>query len=122
MISEYEEQCNFFTQLRITYPNVWKAAYAHCDGAYYGEDEKSRYRTAAKLKRQGAKKGVPDVFIAVAKGKYHGLYIEMKRIKGGAVSEEQKLMLNLLTDNGYACFVAKGADEAFKAVERYLKL
>lgn len=32
----------------------------------------------AALRRQGMKKGVPDLCLPVARGKYHGLYIEMK--------------------------------------------
>ena len=39
-------------------------------------------REAANLKRQGVKAGVPDLCIPVAKGGYHGLYIEMKTKKG----------------------------------------
>ena len=33
---------------------------------------------AANLKRQGVKSGVPDLCFPLARGKYHGLYIEMK--------------------------------------------
>ena len=33
---------------------------------------------AAHLKMQGVKAGVPDLCLAVPKGKYHGLYIELK--------------------------------------------
>ena len=34
--------------------------------------------TAIALKRQGVKAGVPDIHLPVAKGSYHGLYIELK--------------------------------------------
>lgn len=33
---------------------------------------------AANLKRQGVKAGVPDLFLPVPRGGYHGLYIELK--------------------------------------------
>lgn len=33
---------------------------------------------AANLKKQGVKSGVPDICLPVARGAYHGLYIEMK--------------------------------------------
>mgnify|MGYP004433785991 CR=1 FL=1 len=35
-------------------------------------------RTAANLKRQGVKAGVPDLHLPVARGGYNGLYIELK--------------------------------------------
>lgn len=34
------------------------------------------------FKAMGVKSGVPDVHLPVARGGYHGLYIEMKRTKG----------------------------------------
>ena len=43
----------------------------------------------AKLKRMGVKAGVPDLFLPVPRGGFHGLWIEMKRRKGGRVSEGQ---------------------------------
>ncbi|MBP9988042.1 MAG: VRR-NUC domain-containing protein, partial [Ruminococcus sp.] len=46
----------------------------------------------ASLKRQGLKKGVPDIFILAPKGKYHGMAIEMKKI-GQKPTKEQKQFL-----------------------------
>lgn len=34
--------------------------------------------TAAVLKRQGVKAGVPDIMLPAARAGYHGLYIELK--------------------------------------------
>ena len=34
--------------------------------------------TAAVLKRQGVKAGVPDIMLPAARAEYHGLYIELK--------------------------------------------
>jgi len=36
-------------------------------------------REGMKMKRDGALKGVPDLHLAFPKGKYHGLFVEMKR-------------------------------------------
>ena len=58
---------------------------------------------AARLKNlqtEGVMKGVPDLFLAVARGQYHGLFIELKRRKGGKVSFEQTQWLNELTIQG----------------------
>ena len=52
-------------------------------------------REAARLKMQGAKAGVPDMFLPVPRGEFHGLFIELKRpiVKGEpkpVVSPEQR--------------------------------
>ena len=120
--TEYEEQCVFFDLLRLKHPEIYAVSWSHVDGAWHGRDKKVAQTVASKQKKAGAKVGVPDIVINVARGKFHGLYIEMKRQVRGVVSDEQKEMLRLLSDQGYACFVAKGADAAMLAVERYLKL
>ena len=76
----------------------------------------------AKLKRQGATKGFPDLFLPVARGAYHGLMIELKRVKGGAVKPEQKWWLEQLNAQGYRAVVCKGADAAMAVIEEYLRL
>ena len=75
---------------------------------------------AAKLKKAGVKPGVPDLFLPVARGGFHGLWIEMKRRKGGRVSDEQKQWLADLEGEMYRCFVAHGAKEACDEIYRYL--
>jgi hypothetical protein len=77
---------------------------------------------AGQLKAEGVKAGVPDLFLSLPSGKYHGLYIEMKRREGGTVSREQKKMLERLSSAGYMTVVAKGADEALSAVKEYLEV
>lgn len=38
---------------------------------------------AGRFRAEGVKAGVPDICLPVARGGYHGMYIEMKRRKGG---------------------------------------
>lgn len=71
---------------------------------------------AAKLKVEGVSAGVPDLFIPAFK-----LWIEMKRIKGGRLSPDQKDWLEYLKNNGYTCFVCNGADEAKFKIEQFLQ-
>lgn len=75
---------------------------------------------AAKLKAEGVKSGVPDVFLPVPSGGFHGLYIEMKRRKGGTVSAEQKRWIEALGDQGYLVEVCKGWESAVAVIEDYL--
>ena len=76
---------------------------------------------AARLKRQGVKKGVSDVFLSCPKGGYHGLYIEMKRQKGGTVTKEQSDWLELMAHYGYKVAVCYGAAAAIAVITEYLK-
>lgn len=74
---------------------------------------------AAKEKRLGLKKGVPDLVIPVKRMGFAGLYIEMKKI-GGRLTREQRIWLDMLNDEGYAAFVAEGAEQAIKIIQGYL--
>lgn len=82
-----------------------------------GERRKSE---AARMKAEGVKPGVPDLFLPVARVNYHGLFIEMKRRKGGRVSDEQREWIGNLLANGYAVEVCRGWEEAKDAIENYL--
>lgn len=66
---------------------------------------------AAHLKLQGVKAGVPDLCLAVPKGKYHGLYIELK-VGRNKTSEHQDKWLCNLSQNGYAVKVCYGCVSA----------
>ena len=77
---------------------------------------------ARKLKAEGVKAGVPDIFLPAARGGYHGLYIEMKRAKGGTESAEQKDFRELMISEGYKAVVCRGWVKAKDEIESYLKL
>ena len=83
------------------------------NGGYRNEIE------AANLKRQGVKRGVPDLCLPVARKGYHGLYIELKT-KNGKASEWQEQWLADLNEQGYLAVVCRGSDEARKMLEDYL--
>lgn len=74
------------------------------------------------LKRQGLKPGVQDLIIPMARGKYHGMAVEMKRIVGGVMRENQRYWRDALTKQGWYAIVANGAAEAIIELERYLAL
>lgn len=50
------------------------------------------------------------------------MYIEMKRRKGGVISDEQRKWLGALRDEGYAAYVCKGWEEARDKMVIYLGL
>lgn len=79
-----------------------------------------RYAEALKLKRMGVMPGVPDLCVPLARKGHHGLYIELKRVEGGRVSDAQRYWGELLTKEGYLWRVAKGAEDVKKIVGEYL--
>lgn len=74
---------------------------------------------AMKLKQEGVRAGVPDLFLALPCGNYHGLFIEMKKAKGGRVSDSQNAVMTSLVRQGYACAVCHGWTAARLQIERY---
>lgn len=73
---------------------------------------------AARMKRMGLRSGFPDLLVPLARGGYHGLFIEMKYGKN-KTTKEQKEWLERLTAEGYACAVCYNAAEAIKTIESY---
>ena len=75
---------------------------------------------AARMKRQGVKAGVPDLLLPVARGGWHGLYIEMKA-EGGRASTEQKKWIAALQEQGYRAEICVGWEAAAKLLTEYLR-
>ena len=63
--------------------------------------------TAARLKAEGVKAGVPDLCLPVPRSGYHGLYIELKAGRNDT-TDNQDRWLQALTDNGYYTAVCHG--------------
>lgn len=76
---------------------------------------------AGKMKAEGTRAGIPDLFLAVPVGRAGGLYIEMKRAVGGKVSPEQRAVMNYLMKAGYVVAVCRSLDEARETITRYLR-
>ena len=76
---------------------------------------------AINLKRQGVKAGVPDLCLPVPRGRYHGLYIELKTEKG-RTSKYQKQWISELIAQGYLVEVCRGWQSAVSVLERYMNL
>ena len=76
---------------------------------------------ARNLRAQGVRPGVPDIFLPCARGGRHGLYIELKRQRGGRVSAEQREMLEALRREGYAAVVCAGWEAARDVIIKYLE-
>ena len=110
--SEHAEQATLVQWLGIAHPAV--RIFAIPNGGRRGKLE------AMRLQLEGVSPGVPDLMLPTPRGKYHGLFVEMKRTKGGRTSAEQKDWLAYLTAQGYRAVVCKGFEEAKKEIECYL--
>ena len=75
---------------------------------------------AKAMKAEGLKKGVPDLFLPIANAWFNGLFIEMKRQKGGSLSKEQREWITRLRNQEYKVEVCKGADAAIEVLKDYL--
>ena len=76
---------------------------------------------AAHLKQQGVKAGVPDLCLPVARGKWHGLYIEMK-VGDNRPTENQENWIHQLREQGYVAEVCYGFRQAAEILVNYLTL
>lgn len=75
--------------------------------------------TGKRMKAEGVKRGVPDIFLPVARGAYHGLFIELK-VPGGRVTPEQEEWRMRLLEQGYLHHVAYGFEDAQQMIIAYV--
>lgn len=72
------------------------------------------------LKQLGMKSGVSDFFLAYPTKIYHGLWIEMKRLKYSKESLEQQQWITLMKKLGYAAAFCYGFEDAKETISTYL--
>lgn len=116
-LEEWEQKV-IFSWIRanqIRYPKL-QLAYGTLNGVRLAP------KLRKKMKEQGNRAGIPDIVLpAWSKDMaYHGLYIELKRVKGGRVSTEQEQYHALLKQEGYQCLVCRGHAEAIDSIKKYL--
>ena len=111
--SEHEVQKQLIRVFRFKYPKLADCLIAIPNGGL------RHVRVAAKLKAEGVRAGVSDLFLTVPRGDKHGLWLEMKT-KGGRLTDHQKDWFEIQERQGYATAVAFTADEGIEKIERYL--
>ena len=88
---------------------------------HIGNEGKRSVQHTVMMLRMGMKPGVPDIMLPVAKGRYHGLFIELKRKDGGRLSPAQREWQKALIEEGYAACVCKGFEEAKETIDWYMR-
>lgn len=76
---------------------------------------------ATKLKAEGVKKGVADLFIMVGNSKHYGLFIEVK-VGKNKQQDSQIEFESLAKKQGYAYNLVYSLDELIECLEAYLKI
>ncbi|MPM78797.1 hypothetical protein SDC9_125811 [bioreactor metagenome] len=109
-------------QILFRWARMQRCRYPELDLLYHIPNGGSRKKAeAGRFKAEGVKAGIPDIFLPVPRDQYHGLYIELKRTKGGRISPEQVMWMEALTKQGYCCAVCKGHEAAIKVILDYLE-
>lgn len=111
-MSEHEIQSTLVDLVKEQYPHILYCATV--GGA------RMRIAEAKKIKRQGYRKGVPDLIFYEPRDGYHGLCMEIKR-KGGQPSPHQRAWIADLQRRGYQALICKGLDQCIEAFESYFK-
>lgn len=102
--SEHLEQVSAVNWFEATYPGVF--IFAIPNG---GERHPA---VAEKMRREGARRGVPDLMIPRWR-----TFVEMKAIKG-RLSEQQKDRIAYLSGVGYRCLVCYGFEDFKEQISR----
>jgi hypothetical protein len=72
------------------------------------------------MKAEGATKGIPDLFLPVARRGFHGIYLEMKRVYDGELTPEQKKFLSFAKEEGYLALQCRGHKAGIANLRWYL--
>lgn len=112
---EQEQVFSWIRSNQIRYPKL-QLAYSTLNGVRLGA------RTRAAAKRQGNRRGVCDIVLPIKSGdgQWPGMYLELKRVKGGSVSNEQREFIRGVVTEGYYAAVARGHIEAIVEIKKYL--
>lgn len=129
--TESEHQAALFKWADFAAANYPELHWLHHipNGATLGSTARDRAIRGSRLKAQGVKPGVADVFLPVARGGYTGLYIELKKpsvkpkrpTSRGGLSDEQLDFGCFVTNQGFLWCACYGWQDAVTAIENYIK-
>lgn len=108
--TEHLEQVGLVQWFRLAYPHLLMFAIPN--------GEKRAISVAKRLKAEGVVSGVPDLAICLPNGQM--LWVEMKRIKGSRLSQEQKEVHELLENLDHSVIIGYGAKDASEKIIIFL--
>lgn len=116
---EHHEQVEFFRRIRLFAQNGQRYALAATRTYAIPNGGGRTKREAGRLKAEGVRPGVSDIFVSLPSGPNAGLYIEMKS-QTGRMSAEQRAWIDESARLGYAAACCHGADEALQVWIAYI--
>lgn len=78
-------------------------------------------REASTFQKMLVRAGIPDLCMPWSNGKFKGLAIEVKTLKG-VLSNHQKNYIRILREAGWFVEVCRSPDEAIRTMERYFEV
>ncbi len=114
-LAEHWLQVRLFYVVERYHPQIYPFLFAVPNGGYRTP------KAAAMMSHEGQKSGVQDMMLAMPRGKYHGLFLEVKTEKGSA-SKIQKETQALFSGQGYCCLIEKGFERCLNSLLNYYSL
>lgn len=111
--TEHQEQCAVIRWFDLQYPKFKGRLFAVPNGG------QRHPAVAAKLKAEGVRAGVPDLWLPVPRHGKNGLIIELKAAKGRPTGLQLD-WLDFLGGQGYMAVMCVGADAAIETIKGYL--
>ena len=105
--------CGFWRAFQMQYPKLV------CVTTHFPAGGLRTAKTGKLMKDLGTQAGFPDYQVMVAKGGFHGLFLEFKTNKN-RLTANQKFRMEALRGQGYACAVVRSVDQAFAVIDLYL--
>jgi len=119
---ESNEQITVVSWFRAQYPKKWRHLQASINGKAFSGAKLQPMVKAVFAKKEGMVEGASDLFLAIPRHGFHGLYIEMKTLsKTSKASKEQLDFGDDMIYEGYLFVVCKGAEAAITAIKSYLE-
>ena len=112
--TEHSQQAALFAYIaqQTEYPEL-KLAFSIPNGGLRSK------ATAARLKAEGQRAGVWDIFLPVPRGRWHGLFIEMKVGNNKLTTKQEEFVVSL--SNNYSFMVCYSWEEARSALLWYME-
>lgn len=123
-LTEHQEQALLIKYLRLRDKEVASSIFSIPNGAHLAGNPLQRAKKMSALKAEGLLTGAADLMLMMARGGYHGLFIEMKRTKyvPSDVKPGQLDFQARAIKNGYKSVICGGFDEAREQIRLYLAL